>query len=228
MNKKNYTFVSDPAKFRFVNSLYLAALTLFVALVISSCEFWQQPVRGYFEEWTSEVSIVKFEVDGVESYYDKYGNLCVPSGRDVSLKLFLINPYHYDYNIAPYNDFLPHIETADITSDPDDTTIFHLTYNNTYLKGRDGSSDDNGEIGTTINYMHPKNETQKSFTYSLKCNSKPPAITDGAVMVNDDSTNYYLCFNLPLTNIHSDLKKISINDGNRSHTINCHVSGGSP
>ncbi|MBP5753057.1 MAG: hypothetical protein J6W60_09405, partial [Treponema sp.] len=65
MNKKNYTFVSDPAKFRFVNSLYLAALTLFVAFVLTSCEFWQQPVRGYFEEWTSEVSIVKFEVDGV-------------------------------------------------------------------------------------------------------------------------------------------------------------------
>ena len=227
MNKKNYTFVSDPAKFRFVNSLYLAALTLFVAFVLTSCEFWQQPVRGYFEEWTSEVSIVKFEVDGVETYYDKDGNLCIPSGnQNVPLTLFLINPHHYNY-ITDYSEELPQLDTTNrvITADANDTTLLHLTYSNSYLKDHDGKSGDNGEIGTTINYRHPVNKTSKSYTFSLRCNSKPPKITDGAVMVNTNngSSTYCLCFNLPLPTIHYDLKTIIINDGSSSSTINCHV-----
>lgn len=229
MNMKNYTSVSHPTKFRLVNSLFRAALTLFVALVISSCEFWQQPVRGYFEEWTSEVSIVKFEVDGVESYYDKDGNLCIPSGnQNVPLTLFLINPHHYNY-ITDYSEELPKLDTTNrvITADANDTTLLHLTYSNSYLKDHDGKSGDNGEIGTTINYRHPVNKTSKSYTFSLRCNSKPPKITDGAVMVNTNngSSTYCLCFNLPLPQqpIHSDLKKIIINDGSSSSTINCHV-----
>ena len=227
MNKKSYTFVSDPAKFRFVNSLYLATLTLFVAFVLTSCEFWQQPVRGYFEEWTSEVSIVKFEVDGVETYYDKDGNLCIPSGnQNVPLTLFLINPYHYNYN-TEYQSKLPKLDTTNrvITADANDTTLLHLTYSNSYLKDHDGKSGDDGEIGATINLAHPVNPTSKEFTFSLKCNSRPPKITDGAVMVNTNngSSTYCLCFNLPLPTIHYDLKTIIINDGNSSSTINCHV-----
>lgn len=71
-------------------------LFLLASLFLSSCEFWQQPVRDYFEKWTNEIAIDKFQIEGVESYYDKDGNLCIPSGQDVPVTLFMRNPYHYE------------------------------------------------------------------------------------------------------------------------------------
>ncbi|MBP5359574.1 MAG: InlB B-repeat-containing protein [Treponema sp.] len=212
-----------------IRNLFLA-LILPVILLLSSCEFWQVPVRDYLETWTQEVYIAKFEVDGVESYTNKDGNLCIPSGSDAKLKLFLVNPRHYDYSSSEYSDKITSINTAignsniSLTADPDDTTVFHLEYKNGYLVDHDGKDGDVSEIGMTLALQHPLNGTAKEFKYNLKCNSRPPAITDGAVMTNNST--YYLCFNLPIPEIHSDLKKIIINDGNSTHTISCHVSGG--
>ncbi len=238
MNKKNYTFVSDPAKFRFVNSLYLAALTLFVAFVLTSCEFWQQPVRDYFEKWTSEVSVVKFEVDGVETYYDKDGNLCIGSEKDAPVTLFLINPYHYvlgsndlssvDKDALGYSADPPYVTAtpSDIAQDVNDPTLLHLSYDEGTLK----LNDRGGDIGRTVTVTHPYTGDPKTFTYNLKCNSKPPEIKHGVIMKTMGSTpTYVLCFNITspspdgLKTIHTDLKEIIINDGSSSRTINCNV-----
>ncbi|MBP5751528.1 MAG: hypothetical protein J6W60_01540, partial [Treponema sp.] len=55
------------------------------------------PVRDYLERYTREIAIEKYEIEGVESYYDADGNLCIPSGQDggVQITLFMRNPYHY-------------------------------------------------------------------------------------------------------------------------------------
>ena len=238
MNKKNYTFVSDPTKFRFVNSLYLAALTLFVAFVLTSCEFWQQPVRDYFEKWTSEVSVVKFEVDGVETYYDKDGNLCIGSEKDAPVTLFLINPYHYvlgsndlssvDKDALGYSADPPYVTAtpSDIAQDVNDPTLLHLSYDEGTLK----LNDRGGDISRTVTVTHPYTGDPKTFTYNLKCNSKPPEIKHGVIMKTMGSTpTYVLCFNITspspdgLKTIHTDLKEIIINDGSSSRTINCNV-----
>jgi len=92
--KNSYTRVAVP-RFRSLKYLFLAFFTFFVTLIMTSCEYWHQPVRDYFEKWTNEVAIDKFEIEGIETYYDKDENLCIGSDQDVPVILFMRNPYHY-------------------------------------------------------------------------------------------------------------------------------------
>ncbi|MBO4320993.1 MAG: hypothetical protein J5857_11070 [Treponema sp.] len=181
---------------------------------MTSCEFWQVPVRDYLERWTSEVAIMRFEVDGNKSYYDKDGNLCVPSEEEVRLNLFMINPYHYNY-ATDYTSKIPESGLGPeipVTADLNDTTVLHMTYPTSFLKEHDAGMD----IGSTIELEHPVNPTTKSFTFSLKCNSKPPVI-DAAIMTttSGDNQTYVLAFYQPDTTlcqgIHKDIVSLTIN-----------------
>lgn len=91
--------------------------------ILSSCEFWNQPVRDYFEKWTNEVAIEKFEVIGVESYQDKDGNLCIASDQPAPVTLFMRNPYHYVLTSSNISrpEFFP-----EIAQDSEDTTLLHF------------------------------------------------------------------------------------------------------
>ena len=220
-------------------------LFLLASLFLSSCEFWQQPVRDYFEKWTNEIAIDKFQIEGVESYYDKDGNLCIPSGQDVPVTLFMRNPYHYvlgtstpdstlqsQYGYEQESPYITELDPGDnhlITQDADDTTVLHFTYpcnaSDDYLKTHDGG----GVIGKTIQIRHPYNGNTKDFTFALKCNSKPPRPLNPTVMLTDTSENgeFVLCLNLgnkglfEAAGIHHDVKSISINED----TYNLSFSG---
>lgn len=131
--KKNYTTLTGP-----VQRLGRAfALTFFAlaTLFFSSCQFWNEPVRDYFERWTQEVSIAKYELVGIESYTDKDGNLCIASDQDAPVKLFMINPYHYTNVVIASDD----IETSatgtfpTITQNVDDSTLLDFTYGSDFL-----------------------------------------------------------------------------------------------
>ncbi|MBP5752814.1 MAG: hypothetical protein J6W60_08160, partial [Treponema sp.] len=157
--------------FRRTHSLFISVFSLFVALILTSCEFWQQPIRGYFEEWTEECSIAKYELVGIESYTDKDGNLCIASDHDAPVKLYLINPYHYtipDAKITPPSGGI----ISEVSQDSGDTTVLHFTYSKDDLLSKEGG----GEIGGKITVTHPMNETTRDFTFSLKCNSRPPEV----------------------------------------------------
>ncbi|MBP5452547.1 MAG: hypothetical protein J6Y16_09960, partial [Treponema sp.] len=213
--KNTYTLVPPP-----INHKGRVFLLFILTLILSSCKYWHEPVREYLEKWTKEVSIEKFEVEDVESYYDKDGNLCIPSGQDATLTLFLINPFHYDYT-GYYHDKIPQCPISGMTIWPDanDTTLLHLAYDRDFLVAHDGKPDGGSEIGTTINYEHPVNTTPKSYTFSLKCNSRPPVIDDAALMYRTVSGQdyYVLAFNCPdptlcsSTEIHSDIVAVNIN-----------------
>ncbi|MBR4005719.1 MAG: InlB B-repeat-containing protein, partial [Treponema sp.] len=195
----------------------ITILLLALAFLFSSCDMMFQPVRGYFEEWTSEVSIQKFEVEGVETYYDKDGNLCIPSDHDAQVTFFMINPYHYDYNDPKYSDKIDGLAVLEqqITADPNDTTLLHMTYPSAFL----GQHECGGDIGDNIELNHPLNPTKKTFSFKLKCNSRPPEPGTVTIMLsgNGDDATFILCFNLgdrglfESGKIHSDLKTISIN-----------------
>ncbi|MBO4321283.1 MAG: hypothetical protein J5857_12520, partial [Treponema sp.] len=218
-----------------IRNLFLLLILPFT-LLLSSCEFWQVPVRDYLEKWTSEIAIDKFEVDGVETYYDKDGNLCVGSENDAPMILYLRNPHHYVLGNSSmvvgdeiqdtygYGTAAPYIipEYGDntlITQDSDDTTILRFTYPSTYLETNDGG----GEIGKTITIQHPYNGDYRAFTFSLKCNSKPPKITNAAIMRKEvNSVSYYvLAFDCPDTSgIHNDIASITINGTSYTATPN--------
>ena len=107
--KKNYTYIRGSAH----RACRAVALTLFILspVLFSSCEFWNVPVRDYLEKYTQEIAIERYELDGIESYKDADGNLCIPSvreGEEVPVTLFLRNPYHYKLgaNDSAEGDFL--------------------------------------------------------------------------------------------------------------------------
>ncbi|MBR6154420.1 MAG: hypothetical protein IKQ43_08295, partial [Treponema sp.] len=144
--------------FRKTHSLFISVFSLFVALILTSCEFWQQPIRGYFEEWTEECCIAKYELDGIESYTDKDGNLCIASDHDAPVKLYLINPYHYTLDTLQYPlDIDTPSPFPSITPDPNDTTVLHFTYEQSALESKEGGE----EIGGTLTMHHPVNPTLK-------------------------------------------------------------------
>lgn len=89
-----------------------------------------------------------------------------------------------------------------------------ITYPQSFLLENEGG----GSIGGTITLR--EHETQRSFdsySFSLRCNSAPPAINNGAVMLRENT--YYLCLNIPVSEIHKDLKKLIIDDGNTKQTV---------
>ena len=213
--KKNYTTLTGP-----VHRLgRVFALTFFalVTLFFSSCQFWNEPVRDYFEKWTQEVSIAKYELVGIESYTDKDGNLCISSDQDATVTLFMINPYHYSNVTVSSGDITTTASGTfpTITQDSNDTTLLHFTYPRDFLIANDCG----GEIGATINVRHPMNQTTKEYSFTLKSNSRPPLIEDAAIMTTGDSNDqkFVLAFRCPPLDdckedggIHHDIVSITI------------------
>ena len=147
-------------------SFFILPLIALASAFFSSCEYWHEPVREYLENWTEKVYIERFELDGIESYYDKNGNLCIASDRDAPVNLILLNPHHYKLTNLPNTVALG---SPELTQDPNDSTLLHFTYDRVFLGEKEGG----GEIGTTLTLKHPYNPTSKDFTFSLKCNSRP-------------------------------------------------------
>ncbi len=247
--KNDYTFIKS--RFGHRLSLILSLTAVLAGLFLSSCDMMHVPVRGYLEKYTNEIAIEKLVVEG-ESYYDKYGNLCIPSGQDVQITLILRNPYHFylgstdstegnfaglDYNVekcieaGKLPSTLPEaydFSSTFIEQDADDKTLLHFTYDGNMLSDRD--KEGYREIGGIVTVTQPFNKDSHPFTFNIQSNSKPPEITNAAVMTlnNGSSDIYYLCFSVPIAeqNIagkHDDLDKIIINNGNSSITADCEV-----
>ena len=96
-----------------------------------------------------------------------------------------------------------------IEQDRQDKTIIRVTYPQDYLEANEGG----GQIGGTIHLA--ESETLRefdSYSFSLKCNTPPPAVTRQCVNVS--GSTYWVCFWLPtaeLANpIHADVKTLYI------------------
>ena len=96
-----------------------------------------------------------------------------------------------------------------IEQDRQDKTIIRVTYPQDFLQNNEGG----GQIGGTIHLA--ESETLRefdSYSFSLKCNTPPPAVTRPCVNVS--GSTYWVCFWLPtaeLANpIHSDVKTLYI------------------
>ncbi|MBQ1713620.1 MAG: hypothetical protein II030_04405, partial [Treponema sp.] len=170
---------------------------------------WEEPVYDYFDKYTNTAAIEKQEI-GSQTLKDSSGTTCIPSGNDKTVTFYLRNPRKYDLDLG-----IDLIDTPILLEqDAEDKTVVRITYPQSFLLENEGG----GSIGGTITLR--EHETQRSFdsySFSLKCNSAPPAINNGAVMLRENT--YYLCLNIPVSDIHKDLKKIIIDDGNTKHTV---------
>ena len=210
--KNTHTLV--PTATHRIYRLLTATLVALSTFFFSSCN---EPVRDYFEKWTKEVSIAKYELIGIESYTDKDGNLCIASDQDVPVTLFMINPYHYSNIVVSSGDITTTATGTfpSITQDANDTTLLRFTYGRDFLL----ENECGGEIGATINLKHPMNSTVKEYTFSIKSNSKPPLIEDAAIMTTGTGNDqeFVLAFRCPPLNdckenggIHHDIVSIMI------------------
>lgn len=193
----------------------LSALATIVPLLFGffSCSnassSWEEPVYDYFDKYTNTAAIEKQEI-GSQTLKDSSGTTCIPSGDDKTVTFYLRNPRKYDLDLG--------IDLIDapilLEQDAEDKTVVRITYPQSFLLENEGG----GSIGGTITLR--EHETQRSFdsySFSLRCNSAPPAINNGAVMLRENT--YYLCLNIPVSDIHKDLKKIIIDDGNTKQTV---------
>lgn len=194
----------------------LSALATIVPLLFGSfscsnaSSSWEEPVYDYFDKYTNTAAIEKQEI-GSQTLKDSSGTTCIPSGDGKTVTFYLRNPRKYDLDLGIDLDAPILLE-----QDAEDKTVVRITYPQSFLLENEGG----GSIGGTITLR--EHETQRSFdsySFSLRCNSAPPAINNGAVMLREGT--YYLCLNIPIpdSGIHKDLKKLIIDDGNTKQTV---------
>lgn len=183
-------------------------LALFSGCKNPASSSWEEPVRDYFEEYTNTAAIEKHEINA-ESIKDKNNTSCVSSDGAKTITFYLRNPREYTL----ITDFPPAYDGTGVTIEQDaqDKTIIRVTYPQDYLVANEGG----GQIGGTIHLA--ESETLRefdSYSFSLKCNTPPPAVTRQCVNASNSTNTYWVCFWLPtaeLANpIHSDVKTLYI------------------
>lgn len=183
-------------------------LALFSGCKNPASSSWEEPVRDYFEEYTNTAAIEKHEINA-ESIKDKNNTSCVSSNGAKTITFYLRNPREYTL----ITDFPPAYDGTGVTIEQDaqDKTIIRVTYPQDYLVANEGG----GQIGGTIHLA--ESETLRefdSYSFSLKCNTPPPAVTRQCVNASNSTNTYWVCFWLPtaeLANpIHSDVKTLYI------------------
>lgn len=161
-------------------------------LIFFACEVptasWDEPVHDYFEYYTNTAAVEKIDVRsaGVE---DNSETTCISSDGDKTVNFYLRNPKNYKL------DTTFDLEAADgiaAVQDTDDRSVISITYPQTFLGGKEGGQ----SIGGTIALK--EHETQRefeSYTFKLKCNTPPPAVTGASVQISGGT--YWVCFYLP-------------------------------
>ncbi len=207
------------------------ALIACAALLATSCQFWNIPVREYFEEYTSTAAIERHLPISGSQQAD--GAIQIPSDQDVIVTFHLQNPQNFTFaagsnmtlQLASFDaakalasSGLP-ADTASvrITQDSSDKSILHLTYPAAFLQAADTGFD----ISPSVHLEHPFSHTDFGTYAKLKllCNTAPPAFRSASLaQTKDASPRYVICLRIPdmgkrlrTALIHRDVNAITVN-----------------
>ena len=183
-------------------------------LLFSGCSFIDEPVRGFFKEYTETAAIERHEYAEAVAI-DRYGIDCLSSEKDKEIYLYLRNPQLYDLELRIFSD-LGEAEPANfsIVQNPDKISST-ITLKESFL-----TSIECGECGR--NFSPRISVVQKKYgrkfadySFALKINSVPPVPYGAVVLVTSENPQkYVLCLNLPdkddVTGIHRDIKTLTI------------------
>lgn len=183
-------------------------------LLFSGCSFIDEPVRGFFKEYTETAAIERHEYAEAVAI-DRYGIDCLSSEKDKEIYLYLRNPQLYDLDLGIVSG-LGEAGPANfsIVQNPDKISST-ITLKESFL-----TSIECGECGR--NFSPRISVVQKKYgrkfadySFALKINSVPPVPYGAVVLVtSEDPQKYVLCFNLPekadLKGIHRDIKTLTI------------------
>lgn len=181
-------------------------------LLFSGCSFIDEPVRGFFKEYTETAAIERHEYAEAVAI-DRYGIDCLSSEKDKEIYLYLRNPQLYDLElkIVSVSGEVADPAKFSIVQNPDkisSTITLKESFLTSFECGRDFSP--------TISVVEKKYRRKfADYTFALKINSVPPVPYGAVVLITSDSDpKYVLCFNLPgkadLKGIHRDIKTLTI------------------
>ena len=221
------------------NKAFVCSAFVILASIFSfvSCDMFYKPVRAWFEYYTDNATIGKYDIVEVVGTSSS-GIQCIESNDNKDIKLYLMNPI--GYSLACEYVF----DNPEITAIPGDVCTFvqsmdknviTLTFSQSFLHDVEmGNYPIKDEGGTEIGAQKDLSGTIKiytddsvrrpfeSFHISVIVNSAPPRIR-GAVFQRDKTQDYarqngetaqfVICFNVPILSgtVHEkDTKKLSI------------------
>lgn len=209
------------------------------AVLFSSCDFWNAPVKSWFEEYTKNPQVTGADFAGTyETGAD--GTVYASSSEDFRVILNLLNPQNFAFTSANMTLSLPAelttagIDTSAVTiaQDASDLSKIIVTYPQSFLLLAERGKN----ISPRVKLRHPKVGIDFGTfePAAVVCNSSPP-MPSGTRLYKDNSDNkYVLCFNMPLQNLlktnapHSDIVKIRINGTEFPITLNADGTFGTP
>ena len=201
------------------------------AVLFSSCDFWNAPVKSWFEEYTQNPRVTGADFAGkYETGSD--GTVYASSSEDFHVIMNLQNPLNFVFTAANMTLFLPDelpaagIDTSTITimQDSSDLSKIIVTYPQVFLR----LAEQGKNITPRVNLRHPKVGIDFGTfePAAVVCNSPPP-FPFGAMLYKDNSdSKYVVCFNMPsqdmlkINALHSDIVKIRINGTEFPITLN--------
>ncbi|MGP1459581.1 MAG: hypothetical protein ACTTKL_09760 [Treponema sp.] len=201
------------------SALLLCALAFFV----SSCNFWNEPVKSWFEEYTQLPAVISSSYEGsfIES---PDGAVNAASSKDFIVTLMLSNPHNFSFTAENMTLSFPDslqskgIDTSSvkIAQDADDPSKIRITYPKEFLRKTECGVD----ISPKVNLRHPKVGMDLGTYDALRLvSNSPPPLPAGAVLYKDTSqtpARYVVCFNMPAAGViktgtvHHDLKTLKI------------------
>lgn len=180
-------------------------------LLFSGCSFIDEPVRGFFKEYTETAAIERHEYAEAVAI-DRYGIDCLSSEKDKEIYLYLRNPQLYDLElgiVSVSGEAGP--ANFSIVQNPDKISST-ITLKESFLT----SIECGGEFSPTISVSESKfHRPFADYSFALKINSVPPLPYGAVVLVTSEQIpKYVLCFNLPgkadVKGIHRDIKTLTI------------------
>ena len=119
-----------------INGIGTIVLIMLVSIFIASCDYFNQPMLDYLEEWTNTAQVSKHTFDDT---YPVIGDITnVPSGKDRVITYYVINPQNYtlDSTVTFAHDETLVVDNntpsdfATVEQDLQDKNIIRLTLKN--------------------------------------------------------------------------------------------------
>ena len=205
------------------------------ALLFASCNFWNEPVKDFFEYWTSEAYISGWDARAAKQS-DNAGVTSIASGADAEVLLKAENPKGFHF-IMPTPGCSEMIDFTGLSAQPVPGTDYaltqvsadtlKLTYKSSFLQAHEWG---NGDFGAVITlHADDGRKFKRPYSFNLKANTPPPAPTFILAKTVAPSAEYVLCLKVAVSEmtrmvngelLHKDIAKIDIGGNVYDLTVN--------
>ena len=205
------------------------------ALLFASCNFWNEPVKDFFEYWTSEAYISGWDARAAKQN-DSSGVTSIASGADAEVLLKAENPKGFHF-IMPTPGSSEMIDFTGLSAQPVPGTDYtltqvsadtlKLTYKSSFLQAHEWG---NGDFGAVITlHADDGRKFKRPYSFNLKANTPPPAPTFILAKTAATPEEYVLCLKVAASEmarmvngemLHKDIAKIDIGGSVYDLTVN--------